>query len=156
MVKYFNSSESVALQIIVKVLTHDRAFTPRRQTNLAAGFSSVKFRPIPVSTLTLYGIVSPRCVWCERTVRESRVLSIIVLIRENPCCWLECGLVYFTRFVYTVVGLGCPALFLHLIGNMFLRILSLWGKSINLIFRGCLFWGFRLFLKSIVLLFFNF
>ena len=43
----------------------------RRQSNLVAGFSSDKFRQICVSTLTLYGIVSPRCVWCEHTATKA-------------------------------------------------------------------------------------
>ena len=46
-----------------------------RQSNLAPGFSSDKFHPIRVSTLTLYGIVSRRRVCCEQTVTRSHPLQ---------------------------------------------------------------------------------
>ena len=41
---YFNSSESVTLQILVNALACDRALMPCHELNLAAGFSSDKFR----------------------------------------------------------------------------------------------------------------
>ena len=45
----------------------------RRQSNLVAGFSSNKFRLIRVSTLTLYGIVSPCRVWCEHQKKKLKL-----------------------------------------------------------------------------------
>ena len=41
----------------------------RDKSKLVAGFLLRKIRPIRVSTFTLYGILSPRRVWCERTMR---------------------------------------------------------------------------------------
>jgi hypothetical protein len=41
------------------------------KSKLVAGFLSRKIRPIHVSAFTLYGILSPRRVWCERTVEAS-------------------------------------------------------------------------------------
>ena len=40
----------------------------RDKSKLVAGFLSRKIRPIPIYMFTLYGILSPRRVWCERTV----------------------------------------------------------------------------------------
>ena len=45
------------------------------KSKLVAGFHSRKIRPIHVSTFTLYGILSPRRVWCERTVIRIACLS---------------------------------------------------------------------------------
>ena len=46
----------------------------RDKSKLVAGFLSRKIRPIRVYTFTLYGILSPRRVWCERTV-DSHLLD---------------------------------------------------------------------------------
>ena len=51
------------LQILVNSLARAKC-----QSNLAAGFTSNKIRPIRIFTLTLYGIVLHRRVWCEHTV----------------------------------------------------------------------------------------
>ena len=55
-----------AAGLVVTLLNAD--WLSSRQ-KLVAGFLSRKIRPIRVSTFTLYGILSPRRVWCERTMR---------------------------------------------------------------------------------------
>ena len=57
----------------------------RSQSNLVAGFSSDKFRPIRISTLTLYGIVSPCRVWCEHTKCFIFIVLYFLLSCLAPC-----------------------------------------------------------------------
>ena len=57
------NSQSVALQILMNAL----AGAGRYKSNLVAGFFWQKMCPICVSTLNLYGVMSPLRVWCGRT-----------------------------------------------------------------------------------------
>ena len=63
---HFNSSEFVAPQILVNALACARRKCGATNQNLLPVFSREEFARY-ASTFTLYGILSPRRVWCERT-----------------------------------------------------------------------------------------
>ena len=62
----------------------------RDKSKLVTGFLSRRIRPIRVSTFTLYGISSPRLIWCERTVtvrlHQTRHLSPVRVVAEVSSC----------------------------------------------------------------------
>ena len=57
----------------------------RDKSKLLAGFLSQKIRPIRVSTFTLYGILSPRRVWCKIAIIELIIFYQFTIFAENGC-----------------------------------------------------------------------
>ena len=76
---HFNSSEFVAPQILVNALACARRKCGATNQNLLPVFSREEFARY-TSSFTLYGILSPRRVWCERT------MSMPAAAKRNIAC----------------------------------------------------------------------